>query len=83
MADDHASAPRAAFDLDTDEGLSAYVADLHVRKGIPERLRYPQTPEEYDRMTQEALAEFNRGESCSIEEVRAHFAERIAAARRG
>lgn len=83
MADDHASAPRAKFDVKTDEALSAYVAALHERHGIPERLRYPATDEEYDRMTREALAELDRGESSTLEEVRAHFADRIAAARRG
>lgn len=48
--------PADAFDIDTDEGLEAFVVDLHRREGIPERLRYPETAEAYDRMIAEAEA---------------------------
>lgn len=82
-ADDHASAPQGDFDLDTDEGLEAYLLDLARRRPVPESLRYPETDEEYDRMIKGALAEIDRGESFSLEEVRARFADRIATARRG
>ena len=39
-------------DLDTDEGLEAFV--LGIQRPIPERLRYPETDEEFDRMIAEA-----------------------------
>lgn len=54
MADDHAPRHADAFDLDSDEGLEAYLTDLHARRGVPERLRYPETDEDYDRMVAEA-----------------------------
>ena len=56
MADDHAPARPEAPDLDTDEGQEAYLLDLAERRPIPERLRYPQTDEAYDRMVAEAEA---------------------------
>ena len=78
MADDR---PQLDFDIDTDEGLEAYVLDLARRKGIPERLRYPETPEAYAAMIAEAEVDLERGEGYTIEEVRAHFADRFAALR--
>ena len=77
MADDHAPA-RPDFDLDTDEGLSAYVADLYAREGVPERLRYPETDEAYDRMIAEAEAQIARGEFHTLESVSAWISERVA-----
>lgn len=56
MADDHAPGRPEAFDIDTDEGLEAFLADLHTRRPIPERLRYPETDEAYDRMIADAEA---------------------------
>ena len=57
MADDHAPGRPEAFDLDTDEGLEAYLLDLESRHPIPDRLRYPETDEDYDRMLAEAAAD--------------------------
>ena len=37
-------------------GLEAYVAELHGRHGVPARLRYPETREDYARMVAEARA---------------------------
>ena len=67
MADDHAPVRANAFDLDTDEGLEAHLIDLYARRGVPERLRYPETAEAYDRM----IAEADRGGSIPLEKVRA------------
>ena len=78
MADDR---PQLDFDTDTDEGMEAYLLDLAARKGVPERLRYPETPEAYAAMIAEAKAELDKGEGHTIEEVRAHFADRFAALR--
>ena len=63
-------------DLDTDEGLEAFL--LGIRRPVPERLRYPETPEAYAKMVDESLAQIDRGEFFTLEEVRAHFAARFA-----
>ena len=55
-ADDKPDFDPAAFDIQTDEGLEAFVVDLHRRRGIPERLRYPETAEAYARAITEARA---------------------------
>lgn len=83
MADDHAppQADADAFDLETAEGLEAYLLDLDTRVPVPERLRYPETDEEYGRMIKEAEQEFEAGNVFTLEEVRARFAERIASAK--
>lgn len=57
MADDR---PQLDFDIETDEGLEAYVLDLAKRKGIPERLRYPETPEAYAAAIAEVRADPRR-----------------------
>ena len=57
MADDHAPGRPEAFDIQTDEGLEAYLLDLDTRRPVPERLRYPETDEAYDRMIAEADAD--------------------------
>ena len=67
MADDHAPARRTTFDIETDEGLEAYLLDLDTRRPIPERLRYPETDEAYDRM----IAEADTGGSIPLEKVSA------------
>ena len=67
MADDHAPAPATPFDVETDEGLEAHLDDLHGRRGVPERLRYPETDEAYDRM----IAEAEAGGEIPAEEVEA------------
>lgn len=71
MADDHAPSPRREFDLDTDEGLEAYMRDLETRRPVPESLRYPETDEEYDRMLEEVEADVRAHGTIPLEKVEA------------
>ena len=66
-ADDKTEFPPAEFDIDTEEGLEAFVTDLHRRRGVPERLRYPETDEAYHRM----IAEADQGGFISMEKIEA------------
>jgi hypothetical protein len=71
MADDRPLPKRREFDIETDEGLEAFIHDLETRRPVPEGLRYPQTDEEYERMLDEVDAEARERGTVPLEKVEA------------